>query len=79
MKTHTAIVTDVTHLRKFGNTAYLPLPKAIRALLNWGIRIGLTLVGGGFVVGGLFVLARPSMDYISKQVGTVAEVAAVAS
>ena len=37
MKTHTAIVTDVAHLRKFGNTAYLPLPKAIRTLLNWGI------------------------------------------
>ena len=37
MKTHTAIVTDVAHLRKFGNTAYLPLPKAIRVLLNWGI------------------------------------------
>jgi bifunctional DNA-binding transcriptional regulator/antitoxin component of YhaV-PrlF toxin-antitoxin module len=37
VKTHTHIVTDYAHLRKFGNTAYLPIPKAIRALLNWRV------------------------------------------
>lgn len=48
-------------------------------VLNWGLRIGLTVVAGGLIVGGIVVLARPVTEYAQEQAGKVMQVAAVAA
>jgi len=35
VKRHADILTDVTHVRKIGNSLYLAIPKAVNAVLEW--------------------------------------------